>query len=512
MYLGALQLRAEAELLLREREAQELKDFDSRLKYYQQNPWVWMRDRLDIPLRTLDWGLFQGYENHVWDGTKNPLMEILKALVNWEWVGVESATACSKTFIGAAIALWFLECFENSIVVTTAPKSTQLELHIWKEIGKLHKKFNRGYLDSLTLRMRKSDQGKKEFEWSLVGFVAGTKSDKETEEKAQGFHAEHMLIIFEETPGIPRSIINTLKLTSQAPHNLILALGNPNHHLDQLHLFCKLPRVRHIRISGLDYPNIVLDDPSIIPGGKSRQGIKDILDDVGSVEAPRYLSRVRGISPAQSSDSLINVQWCYEAVSREDNEVENGLVALGVDVADSETGDKAAIALGKGAVLHEVNSFPCPDANQLGKMQVYQAIKKYYINPKHVGVDGVGVGAGAINALKEMGIYVYNLMGGARAVHEPKSAYTFKNLRSQMWWELREDLRQGLICIPNDEEVIADICAPTYKVNDKEIIVESKDEIKKRLGRSPNKGDAVVYWNWARKDKKRTKLKAQIFY
>ena len=507
-----LQIKAAAELELRERRKKREEEFESQLSFYRNAPWHWMSDRLGIPLETIDWSLFPAYRKHKWDGTENPLMEMLKGLVNWEWVGVESATACSKTFLGAATALWFLECFPNSIVVTTAPKSTQLELHIWKEIGKLHKKFNRGYLDSLTLRMTKSKQGKKEFEWSVVGFVAGTKADKEVEDKAQGFHAEHMLIIFEETPGIPRSIINTFKLTSQAPHNLILALGNPNHHLDQLHQFCKLPRVKHIRISGLDYPNVVLDKPSIIPGGKSRRGIQDILDDVGSVEAPRYLSRVRGISPAQTIDSLINVQWCYEAVERDDNAVPKGLYAEGVDVADSETGDMAAIAFGKGAVLIQVDAFKCPDANQLGKMQVYQHIKDYKINPKHVGIDGVGVGAGTINALKEMSIIVYNLKGGAKPIPEPGSAYTFKNLRSQMWWELREDLRKGRICLPNDEELISDLCSPNYKVNDKEIIVESKDDIKKRLGRSPNKGDAAVYWNWARKDKRKSKLKAKIFY
>lgn len=494
----------------RRRHREYLKDSKSRTEFYQTHPVEWMRDRLGVRPETIDWELLPEYENHVWDGTRNPLKQILDALVNWEWVGVESATACSKTFLAAAIALWFLECFENSIVVTTAPKQHQLELHIWKEIGKLHKNFKRGYLDSLALRMTKSEQGKKEFEWSIVGFIAGTKADKEVEDKAAGFHAEHMLIILEETPGIPRSIINTFKLTSQAPHNLILALGNPNHHLDNLHQFSKLPRVRHIRISGYDYPNIVLKNPSFIPGGKSEQGIQDILDDVRDVEAPRYLSRVRGISPQQSSDSLINVKWCYDAVERDDEEVEKGLFALGVDVADSETGDEAAKAFGKGAVLIKVDAFKCPDANQLGKKEVYQDIHDYKIDPKRVGVDGVGVGAGTINALKEMGIVVANLKGGASPVPVPKSAYTFKNLRSQMWWELREDLRLGKICIPNDEELIADLCAPTYKVNDKEIVVESKDDIKKRLGRSPNKGDSAVYWDWVRKDRYKTKMRARI--
>ncbi|MDD4291978.1 MAG: hypothetical protein PHX51_07085 [Clostridia bacterium] len=494
----------------RRRHKEQLKQYKSRNEYYQTHPLEWMTDRLEIRPETIDWTLLPEYFNHEWDGTPNPLKQVLDALVNNEWAGVESATACSKTFLAAAITLWFLDVFENSLVVTTAPKEAQLTLNIWKEIGSLYKKFQRGYLDTLALRMSKSEEGKKEYKWAAIGFVAGTKSDKETEDKAQGFHAEHMLIILEETPGIPRSIINSFKLTSQAPHNLILALGNPNHHLDELHKFCKLPRVRHIRISGYDFPNIVLDNPGFIPGGKSRQGIKDILDDVGSKEAPRFLSRVRGISPAQSIDSLIAVQWCYEAVEREDYEVEKGLYALGVDVADSETGDQAALAFGKGAILFHVNAFKCPDANQLGKTKVKEHIIDYRIDPKYVGVDGVGVGAGTINALKELGYHVSNLKGGAAAEKVPKDAYAFQNLRSQMWWTMREDLKNGRICLPNDEELIADLCAPTYKDNDKNIIVESKDDIKKRLGRSPNKGDAAVYWNWVRSGRKKSKLKSSL--
>lgn len=505
-----LQLRATAELELRERDEKYLQEYEEQRLFYQTAPWQWMYDRLGIPLETIDWELLPEYRNHKWDGTRNPIMEMLRALVEWMWVGVESATACSKTYLAAATALWFLENFKNSMVITSAPKEHQLELHIWKEIGKLHKRFNRGYLDSLSLRMVKSEQGKKEYGWSIVGFVAGTKADKEVEDKAAGFHAEHMLIILEETPGIPRSIINTFKLTSQAPHNLILALGNPNHQLDNLHQFCKHPRAKHIRISGFDYPNIVLKDPSFIPGGKSEQGIQDILDDVGSLEAPRYLSRVRGISPAQSSDSLISVKWCYDAVERNDEDVAKGLFALGVDVADSETGDKAAIAFGKGAVLILVDAFQCPDGTQLGKIQVRGYILDYKIDPKYVGVDGVGVGATTINALKEYNYKVSNLKGGAAPVPISKSAYTFKNLRSQMWWQMREDLRNDSICLPNDEELIADLCAPTVTDNDKYIVVESKDAIKKRLGRSPNKGDAAVYWNWVRTGRHKTKVRAKI--
>ncbi len=480
------------------RHKERLKDYSTLQKYYQTKPLDYMVERLGITRETIDWSIIPEYENFEWDGTENPLMKILDSLVSSNWVGVESATACSKTFIAACITFWFLECFENSIVITTAPKQDQLEKNMWKEISRLFPKFNKGFLDSLTLRMKMDEYGKKSYEWAAFGFVSGTSSDKETEDKAQGFHAEHMLIILEETPGIPKSIINSFKLTSQAPHNLILALGNPNHHLDQLHKFCQLERVESIRISGLDYPNVVLDNPSFIPGGKSRQGIQDILNEVGSKDHPFYLSRVRGISPGQSKDSLIDLKWCDEAVTRKKKDFMKGDPALGVDVANSEAGDKAAIAEGLGAVLLSVDDFYCPDSNQLGKRDVYDRMKEKKIHPDRVGVDGVGVGAGTVNALKEIGKKVQNLIGGEKPIKIRETEFTFNNLRTQMYWQMREDLKNGEICLPNDTDLISDLCAPTWKINDRVIIVEGKPDIKKRLGRSPNKGDAAVYWNWVR--------------
>lgn len=64
--------------------------------------------------------------------------------------------------------------------------------------------------------------------------------------------------------------------------------------------------------------------------------------------------------------------------------------------------------------------------------------------------------------------------------------------------------------MPNDTELIADHSAPKFETNNKVIVIESKEIIKKRLGRSPNKGDSVVYWNWVRVKKGFGEAKAVI--
>jgi len=434
------------------------------------------------------------------------MVEILNNLAAGHWVAVESGTNVGKTFLGACILFWFLECFENSIVVTTAPKREQLQLHIWKEVGKLYPRFNKGTLGMLKLRMNELRD-----DWLAVGFVAGIRADEESATKAQGFHAEHMLIIFEETTGIPEPVMNAFQNTCTSPHNLILALGNPDHQLDTLHKFSRLKNVKSIRISAYDHPNIVLKNPNFIPGATSEIGIQRMLYRLGGRDNPMFLSRVRGISPSQSKDAVIRLEWCYVAKERwlkycdKDGKLNvselKGVQALGVDVSNSETGDMSAIAYGIGNVLLSVEEEHCPDSNQLGH-KIHQMMREKKISADFVGVDGVGVGAGAVNALKEDGDKVENILSGSKPIDNPDMVEQFGNLRAQMWWQMRIDLRDGNIALPPDDELYADLITPLWFIRNGKIFIEEKVDIKARLGRSPNKGDAAVYWNWVRVKRK----------
>jgi hypothetical protein len=73
----------------------------------------------------------------------------------------------------------------------------------------------------------------------------------------------------------------------------------------------------------------------------------------------------------------------------------------------------------------------------------------------------------------------------------------FTNKRSETHWRFREALDPGQpggspIALPDDPALIADLAAPTFTVTPRGIKVEPKEEVCKRLGRSTNKGDAVV--------------------
>jgi len=468
-----------------------------RQRHYRDNPLDWIVDRLGVRRETIDWTLNKAYKKHVWRGTPNPLMRILSNMARSRWTAVEAAVGVSKTYLCACILLWFLECWPKSRIVTGAPKADQLKLHLWSELSNLWPRFGRGELQSLELKMEPPSDY-----WSAVGFVAGVKREElgMAAIKAQGFHRPDQLIILEETAGIANEVMAPLINTSTAPHNIVLAVGNPNNQNDTLHRFSRLSRVNTVRIDARDYPNVVMRDPGFIPGAQTILGLDTLLDEYKSETNPMFLSRAYGISPAQAVDSLIKYEWCVAAARRSLLQSKPGPRALGVDVARSEAGDPAVIARGDGSALLDLESMQCPNVVAFAG-KVHGIMVQHEIDAWHVGIDAVGVGGGTCDELRRLETPVVELQSGGTAMETSATAERFDNLRSQMWWQMMKDLRDGEqsgIVLPWDEELFSDLCSVRFGEDKKVIKIDPKTKVKKLLGRSTNKGDAAVYWNWVR--------------
>lgn len=476
---------------------------------YQQDPIGWIVDKLRVPRNTLVWSDNPGYEKHEWDGTPDPIAAMLEALAYGENVGVESGTGTGKSFTAACAIFWFLGCWEGARVFTYAPKEDQLRLYIWAEIAGLWPRFQRHFptaeLSDLRIRMDGTDK------WSAHGVAVGIRADEKdgSATKAQGVHAPHMLLVTEETPGIDPSIMKALRNTRTGRHNLQLSLGNPDNQQDTLHKFCDLASTTAIRISALDHPNVVSGE-DIIPGAASPVGI-EIIAEEDPPGTPMYDSRIRGISPAESVDALIKLSWIKAAQARyADLLKKGGARAMGVDVANSEHGDKAARAVFLGAALEMVEAKQCPNSNLLGDEVVDEA-RKLGIDEAHVGIDPIGVGAGTVNQCYARGFNPRRLGGSdaptGNAARAPDGslmdwvpdANRFNNLRSQMAWQLREDLRQGVIGLPpNSPRLERQMTVLRYEVKGGKVVLEEKAKAKARLGGKMDDFDAVMYANWVR--------------
>ena len=156
---------------------------------------------------------------------------------------------------------------------------------------------------------------------------------------------------------------------------------------------------------------------------------------------------------------------------------------MGVDVAFSETGDRSSIAKRQGFFLHEPQSFQGKDNMELAAIVAREATQW---QPDAIFIDK-GRGEGVWSRLKQLNIKATMIDFGGT----PSEPQRFKNKRAEMWWSIREWLEEGGV-IPPCESLIDDLSLPQYLDEYGKIALETKKNMKKRSGRSPDEGDAVA--------------------
>lgn len=116
-----------------------------------------------------------------------------------------------------------------------------------------------------------------------------------------------------------------------------------------------------------------------------------------------------------------------------------------------------------------------------------------------VHVDVIGIGSSVYDHLIGTDVHTIPINAAERCNHTDRSAaLRMSNFRAYMYWKLREDLdpkNDEEIALPPGAEVRADLCAPKWKLISSGVQIESKEDIKQRIGRSPDKGDAIVMAN-----------------
>jgi hypothetical protein len=128
---------------------------------------------------------------------------------------------------------------------------------------------------------------------------------------------------------------------------------------------------------------------------------------------------------------------------------------------------------------------------------------------------GGGWGGSAMDHLKDNQLPVYPFNGAESAIGRTAdpAKLSFKNKRAEAWWRLREALDPNShpmgspVQLPMDIQLMAGLTTPRWKLTPQGIQIESKDEIRKRLGRSPDDADAVVMaWSEGQRAAERTQL------
>lgn len=160
---------------------------------------------------------------------------------------------------------------------------------------------------------------------------------------------------------------------------------------------------------------------------------------------------------------------------------------LGVDPARFGD-DRTSIIKREGRVAFGMKSYTKKDTMEVVGI-VHRTIQDY--QPEKVFVDVGGLGAGVVDRLWEMGYkgLVVAVNGGEKAMDPEKYA----NRRAEMWGLMKEWFNDRPAQIPDLDSLHADLCSPRYSFDSKSrLVLERKQDMKKRGIRSPDEGDALA--------------------
>jgi hypothetical protein len=466
--------------------------------------------------------------------------EIAQSLLNNKITCIQSANSVGKTFLAAKLGVWFYKCFPNSVVLTTsAPPLQNLSNILWGEIGKTVNE-NKGLFtdsNSTYLKLRNKQNEK----WSLFGrAIPKTGSPSDREAQFSGLHEQYMLFILDEGDAIPEEVYRGIESCMSGGRLIrLLVLFNPRSKTGPVY---KLIRegAKVLKLDAFNHPNVI-SGKEIVPGGavsreitverickysrRKAEGEEFSTDSPKWFRVPDFLDSeaykkhaliggewryiideklsymVLARYPSQSSQQLISLDWIQAAINRRKmwiaqygNTMPEGQKVMGLDVAD-EGDDKNAIIIRQGGWTSQVETWDGVDLNNTAERAAKKA-KRY--NIKTVFVDGNGVGAGVPTTIRNYWRAI-KYEGKAEKVMVSEAA-TLRNedvklfrLRDQLAWRCREWLRNDMSAmLPNDQDLIDELTAIEYSENEKgEIIITKKKDLKKALGRSPDKADAL---------------------
>lgn len=383
---------------------------------------------------------------------------------------VPSGHGTGKTYTAARIALQRLFAYgPKSKVITTAPTWTQVEKLLWKELRSAYKTSLYPLGGTLNLTELTIDD-----DWFALGI-----STNDTH-RFQGFHAPYVTIILDEATGVDPLIWEAAEGLAIGPNDKFLAIGNPTDPSSHFKTACDSPIWNVVRLNSEEHPNVVTGE-TVVPGAVTREWIEERLIEYGGRDTALYRARVLGLFPEQGDDMLISLADVERAQARW-SEPAGEAAALGVDVArfgSDETVEMEVYA--DGNVSRPRVHVGQDTMKTAGSIKANGAARK--------AVDDAGLGGGVTDRLRELGVEIIAYNAG----ESPLDKERFFNRRAETWWMIREALQADEINLPPDNKLAADLTNIKYSYTSKgQIKLESKEDIKKRLKRSPDRGDALA--------------------
>lgn len=404
-------------------------------------------------------------------------LEIVEAVQKYRRVAIKSCHGSGKTRVLAAIVIAFAHQNPFSKIVTTGPGGTQLKEGLWQDIRFLAAQARRPLLgEPLTTK------------WEIAPgwFILGYKPAENKATNLQGIHAPRMLLVIDEAAEVEQEIYDALSSLMTSENCTLVMIGNPTRINNPFYAaFTANSHLWHnITIKAEDTPNVQLGYEKF-PGLITREWVYTVTEENGE-ESDYVRSRVFAEFPKTGVDTYIPLAW-LDAVdeSRFPITDDDGPWEAGIDVARYGS-DKTSIAIRCGGRPVFQESWAGLDTMEtVGRCL---SILESYPPMNRVKVDTIGLGAGVADRLRELKYPVIDVVVSEKS----SSPREFANLRHELWWAFREQIRLGEICGPLPKVAKAQLASIKSKFDSSHSrpLVESKEAMRDRGLGSPDDAEA----------------------
>lgn len=433
--------------------------------------------------------------------------EILSELISRGRVAVRGPHGLGKTALASWVVLWAVLTSDDCKVPTTASAWRQLTYYLWPEIHKWAARLDWGKLHRPPFD-RKTELLK-------LSLQAGPNSAAfavacENSATIEGAHGQRVCYVYDEAKTIPDATWDASEGafatagTDTDDEAYALAISTPGEPVGRFHDI-------HSRRPGYEdwWTRHVTKDEAIKAGRMSAQWAEQRRKQWGE-GSPLYQNRVEGEFAEQLSDSVIPLAYVEAAQERwktwAAGHFQGTFTGLGVDVGGGSGGDPSVIArCYDRRRIRSLELRPFEKDPNTATMSLTGRVKG--ILDKHGGyavVDGIGLGAGVVHRGREQGSDFRSFIAsGGNDLTDQTGEIHFANNRAAMWWLARDLLSDpnSQACLPPDDiadpsgemSLVGELTAPKWReLSNGRIIVESKEDIRGRLGRSTNLADACL--------------------
>lgn len=409
--------------------------------------------------------------------------DILARFVRERRIAVRGPHGMGKTALSSWIVLWGLSAFDTDVkVLTTASAWRQLTKFTWPEIRKWAAKADWARV-GMDVRRNKELL---ELSIKLPGKEAfAVASDNPA--YIEGAHASKLIYVFDEAKAIPVGTWDAAEGAFSTGDCYALAISTPG---DPAGRFYDI----HSRKPGYEdwgTRHVTLEE-AIAAGRISREWAAQRKTQWGEQSAV-YQNRVEGEFSDSGEDSVIPLRWVELANERFAACGGKGEGSTGYGVDPARYGeDKTTIAKMVGRVLEALTY-----KSKQSTMETAGNVAALVDQTTPVGIDTIGLGAGVYDRLKELEYRVVSVnVAESTELKDSTGQNSFVNLRAALWWALREGLdpeKPEPMALPPDDTLTGDLTAPTWTYTSAGAIkVESKDDIRERIGRSTDAADALA--------------------